>query len=96
MTRKDQPADMEKHDPQSFEQLFDAEPDAPSERDVQVWIDLYSRLVDLLARQLEETRRFVEAMPDAMRQYLSRENEQILVEELDVFRHRLAHWTSLT
>ena len=32
--------------------------------------------------------------PDAMRQYLSRENIAILEEEIEAFKTRLAHWTN--
>jgi hypothetical protein len=85
---------MAEHDPRAFTDLFDTEPDEPSAADTARWIGLYSRLVELLERQLVETERFADSVPDALREYLSRENIKILVEELEVFRDRLAHWQS--
>jgi hypothetical protein len=83
------------HDPEAFEDLFDSEPGKPSTREVAEWVDRYGRLVGLLERQLEETRRFADAVPDAMREYLDRENIKILAEELAIFRRRLAYWHAL-
>ncbi len=80
------------HDPQAFAQLFESEPEHPSTAQVAEWVDLYTRLVDLLERHLAETQRFTRAVPEAMREYLSRENVKILAEELDVFRDRLSYW----
>ena len=56
---------------------------------------MYARLVDMLERQLEETRRFADSVPAAMRQYLETENGKILTEELAIFRDRLAHWRAV-
>ena len=86
---------MAEHDPEAFKDLFDSEPDQPSPQEVAEWVDRYTRLVDLLDRQLDETRRLSASLPDALKQYLNRENLKILVEELEVFRDRLAHWEAL-
>ena len=48
----------------------------------------------MMERQLEETHAFATGSPDAMRDYLSRENIAILEEEIEAFKSRLAHWTS--
>ncbi len=86
---------MAEHDPAAFAELFESEPDRPSREDVGEWLSLYTRLVDLLERQLDETRRFADSVPDALRQYLETENGKILAEELAIFRDRLAHWRGL-
>lgn len=86
---------MAEHDPKAFEDLFDAEPNAPTEDETARWVDLYTGLVELLERQLAETQRFAESVPESLREYLSRENVKILVEELEIFRERLAHWRRL-
>jgi hypothetical protein len=85
---------MAEHDPAAFRELFESEPDRPTAGEVTEWVELYERLVHLLERQLEETQRFAASVPDALREYLSRENVKILVEELEIFRERLAHWTA--
>lgn len=85
---------MAEHDPQAFQDLFESEPEQPSAQEVAEWVDRYTRLVDLLERQLDETRRFSASVPEPLKQYLSRENLKILVEELEIFRRRLAHWAS--
>ncbi len=86
---------MAEHDPEAFQELFEAEPDQPSQEEVTQWVGLYSRLVDLLERQLDETSRFAQSVPEALREYLGRENGKILTEELEIFRGRLAHWRGL-
>jgi hypothetical protein len=48
----------------------------------------------MMERQLEETRAFATRAPDAIRQYLSRENIAILEEEIEAFKNRLAYWTN--
>jgi hypothetical protein len=83
---------MAEHDPTAFQDLFASEPDQPSPNEVAEWVALYTRLVDMMERQLEETQEFAESVPEALREYLSRENVKILVEEIEVFRGRLAHW----
>jgi hypothetical protein len=85
---------MEKHDPEAFRELFDAEPSEASGADTATWVDLYRRLVEMMERQLDETRAFALRAPDAVRQYLSRENIAILEEEIDAFKARLAHWSN--
>ncbi len=86
---------MAEHDPEAFADLFQSEPDQPSQAETGEWLSLYTNLVGLLERQLEETRRFAEAVPHAMRQYLETENGKILAEELAIFRDRLAHWRAI-
>jgi hypothetical protein len=83
------------HDPAAFADLFESEPDDPSEAEKAEWVNLYARLVDLLERQLAETERFAGGVPDGMRRYLHGENRKILVEELEIFRDRLAHWRAI-
>jgi hypothetical protein len=48
----------------------------------------------MMERQLDETRAFAASVPDALREYLGRENIAILEEEIDVFKRRLADWTN--
>lgn len=86
---------MAEHDPDAFAHLFETEPQQPSPADVREWTDLYRRLVELLERHLVETNGFADAVPDALREYLSRENIKILSEELEVFRARLTHWQGI-
>lgn len=86
---------MAEHDPKAFRDLFESEPGRPSEAETQEWLGLYTSLVDLLERQLDETRRFADAVPEAMRQYLETENGRILAEELAIFRGRLTYWRAL-
>lgn len=86
---------MAEHDPQAFTDLFESEPDSPSASDAATWLGVYSRLVELLERQLVETQRFSESVPAALQQYLSRENVKILAEELGIFRDRLTLWQGL-
>ncbi|HWF56785.1 MAG TPA: hypothetical protein VG520_00350 [Candidatus Dormibacteraeota bacterium] len=86
---------MTEHDPRSFQDLFDSEPDRPSAAETAKWIDLYERLTALMERQLEETRQFAEGVPDPMRRYLSTENVPILTEELEIFRRRLERWREI-
>jgi hypothetical protein len=83
------------HDPQAFQRLFQSEPDQPSPGEMSEWVAMYARLVEMLERQLDDTRRFCESVPEALQNYLSGENVKILTEELDVFRKRLAHWRTL-
>ena len=85
---------MAEHDPQAFEELFAAEPNETASPETSRWVELYQELVAMMERQLEETRAFASSSPDAMRQYLSRENIAILEEEIDAFKSRLAHWTN--
>ncbi len=77
------------HDSQAFLELFEAEPGQPTQAEVGEWVGLYTKLVDMLERQLDETREFAGSVPAAMRQYLQTDNERILTEELEVFRSRL-------
>ncbi len=86
---------MAEHDPQAFADLFSSEPDRPDQADAGRWLSMYARLVEMLERQLEETRRFADSVPDAMRKYLEAENGKILAEELAIFRDRLAHWRAV-
>jgi hypothetical protein len=86
---------MEEHDPQAFRELFEAEPEDQTSAEAATWVELYRSLVDMMERQLAETRAFGERAPNAMKQYLSRENIAILEEEIDAFKQRLAHWTNL-
>ncbi len=86
---------MAQHDPEAFTDLFDSEPDRPSKDEMGEWLGMYTRLVDMLERQLDETKRFADSVPAAMRQYLETENGKILTEELAIFRDRLAHWRAL-
>ncbi|HSP65714.1 MAG TPA: hypothetical protein VLO10_05945 [Candidatus Deferrimicrobium sp.] len=86
---------MAEHDPQAFSDLFASEPDPPGQGEVGEWLARYARLVDMLERQLEETKRFADSVPEAMRQYLETENGKILTEELAIFRDRLAHWRGM-
>jgi hypothetical protein len=79
-------------DPQSFERLFEAEPDAPSEGEAAEWIQLYTGLTQLLRQQLDSTRQFAAGAPAAMREYLESENVKILAGELKTFQERLAFW----
>ena len=83
---------MSEQDRGAADDLFDSEPQQPSAPEAAEWVAVYRRLVELLEPQLEETRRFSATVPEAMRQYLSRENIQILTEELETFRTRLSKW----
>ncbi len=74
----------------AFEDLSAAEPDGPEQR--ATWADHYRRLIDMMERQLHETRSFAKAAPEPMRHYLARENIAILQEEIAAFKDRLAHW----
>ncbi|MFZ0129343.1 MAG: hypothetical protein WB808_14940 [Candidatus Dormiibacterota bacterium] len=85
---------MGKHDPEAFQELFDAEPSEASQDDAVAWVDLYRRLIAMMERQLDETRAFAASVPDAVREYLGRENITILEEEIEIFRRRLSHWTN--
>ncbi len=85
---------MADHDPQAFEELFSAEPTEATSPESARWVALYQELVAMMERQLEETRAFASTSPDAMKQYLSRENIAILEEEIGAFRRRLAYWTN--
>lgn len=85
---------MDDHDPQSFRELFDAEPTDPTSPETTRWVEIYRSLIAMMERQLEETRTFAERAPIAIRQYLSRENIAILEEELGAFKDRLGHWTN--
>lgn len=84
---------MAGHDPHAFEELFAAEPNETASPDAARWVELYQNLVAMMERQLKETRAFATGSPDAMKEYLSRENIAILEEEIEAFRSRLAHWT---
>ncbi len=84
---------MDDHDPQSFRELFDAEPTDPASPETARWVEIYQSLIAMMERQLEETRTFAERAPIAIRQYLSRENIAILEEELGAFKDRLGRWT---
>jgi hypothetical protein len=81
-------------DPAPFQELFDAEPSDPAASDAPTWIRLYEELIAMMERQLEETRAFAMRAPEAMNQYLSRENIAILEEEIVAFKSRLAHWAT--
>ncbi len=83
---------MAEHDPEAFQQLFESEPDQPPPSEVTHWVEMYSELTGLLQRQLDETLRFAEGRPQAMQEYLARENVKILTEELEAFKGRLALW----
>jgi hypothetical protein len=83
------------HDPEAFADLFESEPDRPSPDEMGEWLTMYTKLVDMLERQLAETKRFADSVPAAMRQYLESENGKILTEELAIFRDRLAHWRAV-
>ena len=85
---------MAEHDPQASEELFAADPIETVSPDTARWVELYQELVAMMERQLEETRAFAAGSPDAMRQYLSRENIAILEEEIEAFKSRLEHWTT--
>ena len=85
---------MRKHDPEAFQELFDAEPSEASQDEAVSWVDLYGRLITMMERQLDETRAFAATVPDALREYLGRENIAILEEEIEIFRRRLRHWTN--
>ncbi len=85
---------MGEHDPQAVQELFAAEPVESTSPDAARWMQLYEELVAMMERQLEETRAFATSAPDAMRQYLSRENIAILEEEIEAFKSRLAYWTT--
>ena len=84
---------MEEHNPQTFRELFDAEPADPASPEAARWVEIYQGLIAMMERQLAETRAFAERAPNAVQQYLSRENIAILEEELGAFKDRLAHWT---
>ena len=49
----------------------------------------------MMERHLEETRAFANRAPEAVKQYLSRQNIAILEQEIEAFRGRLAHWTTV-
>jgi hypothetical protein len=85
---------MPEDDPPAFEELFAAELNETASPETTRWVELYQGLVAMMERQLEETRAFATRSPDAMRQYLSRENIAILEEEIAAFKNRLAHWTN--
>ena len=72
---------MDDHDPQSFRELFDAEPTDPTSPETTRWVEIYRSLIAMMERQLEETRTFAERAPMPCG-YLSRENIAILEEEL--------------
>jgi hypothetical protein len=84
---------MPEHDPQAFQELFDAEPTDASAAETTVWIDIYQRLIAMMEHQLEETRAFAKGVHEPMQRYLSRENISILQEEISAFKQRLAHWS---
>lgn len=84
---------MSEHEAQAFQELFNAEPAGAPASETATWVDLYERLIAMMERQLEETRTFAKGAPDAMKEYLGRENIAILTEEIQAFRERLAHWT---
>jgi hypothetical protein len=85
---------MAEHDPPAFTELFAAEPNDTASPETARWVELYQKLVAMMERQLEETRSFATSSPDAMRQYLSRQNIAILEEEIEAFKSRLRHWTN--
>jgi hypothetical protein len=77
-------------DPEPFRDLFGSEP--TNSPDVARWIELYEGLVEMMERQLAETRAFATRAPAAMQDYLGRENIAILEEEIAAFKVRLDHW----
>ena len=85
---------MSELDPNRFRELFDAEPRDAAAPDNARWVDLYRQLVAMMERQLEETREFAARAPDAVKQYLGRENIAILEEEIATFKRRLARWAN--
>ena len=85
---------MGQHDPQAFQELFAADPVESTSPDAARWVQLYRELVAMMERQLEETHVFATRAPDAIRQYLSRENIAILEEEIEAFKSRLARWNN--
>ena len=84
---------MPDHDPQAFQELFDSEPSEATPAEAATWVDVYQRLIDMMERQLEETRAFAKDVHEPMQRYLSRENMAILEEEISAFKERLARWT---
>ena len=81
-------------DPEAFEELFASEPSNRAASEATTWVALYESLIDMMERQLEETRAFLSRAPEAIQQYLSRENIAILEQEIDAFKSRLAHWSN--
>ncbi len=77
-------------DPGAFEDLSRSEPDTPAQR--AAWVGHYRQLIEMMERQLEETKSLAEAAPEAMRLYLARENIAILTQEIEAFKQRIAHW----
>ncbi len=84
---------MPDHDPQAFQDLFDAEPQNASASEVAAWVDVYQRLIAMMQRQLDETRAFAKDVHEPMQRYLSRENMSILEEEISAFKQRLNFWS---
>jgi hypothetical protein len=84
---------MSEQDPQAFQELFDSEPTNASPSEAATWVGVYERLIAMMERQLEETRQFAETVHEPMRQYLSKENMNILEGEIGAFKQRLVHWS---
>ena len=82
-------------DPQPFRELSGSEPSGPAAPDAATWTELYKSLIAMMERHLEETRAFANRAPEAVKQYLSRQNIAILEQEIEAFRGRLAHWTTV-
>jgi hypothetical protein len=85
---------MPEHDPQAFAELFASEPADASGSDAATWVDTYQRLIDMMERQLAETRAFAAGVHEPMQRYLGSENVAILEEEISAFKERLTHWTN--
>jgi hypothetical protein len=82
---------MSNLDPEPFRDLFGSEPAEAGSPDTARWIELYEGLV-MMERQLAETQAFATRAPEAMQDYLGRENIAILEEEIAAFKVRLDHW----
>ena len=73
-------------------ELFASEPRHPTRDEADEWLALYEGLVDLVERQLDDTRRFMESATEPARAYLRRENLRILTEELKTLSDRRQWW----
>jgi hypothetical protein len=72
--------------------LESEEPADPSGEDATAWLMLYEGLIDFTERSLEDTRQFMDAIPEPGRRHLQRTNVRIMEEELENFRRRRDFW----
>ena len=81
-------------DPEAFEELFASEPSNRAASEASTWAALYESLIDMMERQLEDTRAFVSRAPEAMQQYLEpREHRHPRAGDRRL-QSRLAHWSN--